>query len=112
MPAVKTGYATTLPAPVVNLPGYSEGLWVDLDFTPNAAASRYRYFPTASFAKAWLTPGFVGLYQVNVELPSTFPSVPSCGQGEPQSKIQSNLTINLGGPYSFDGAAICVQAAQ
>jgi hypothetical protein len=112
MPAVKTGYATTLPAPVVNLPGYSGGLWVDLDFTPNAAASRYRYFPTASFAKAWLTPGFVGLYQVNVGLPSTFPGVPSCGQGEPQSKIQSNLTINLGGPYSSDGAAICVQAAQ
>jgi uncharacterized protein (TIGR03437 family) len=106
MPAVKAGAATTLPAPVVvNAPG-SQGPRVGFDFTPNAAASGY--FPTASFAKAWLTPGFVGLYQVNVQLPSTFPSVPSCGQGG----VQSNLTINLGGFYSFDGAAICVQAAQ
>lgn len=106
IPAVKTGSATTLPAPVVNLG--SQGPFVGFDFTPNAAAAASNYFPTASYAKAWLTPGFVGLYQVNVQLPSTFPSVPSCGQGG----VQSNLTINLGGDFSIDGAAICVQAAQ
>jgi hypothetical protein len=96
MPAVKTGSATTLPAPVVN-----EEFLVDLDFTPNAAASRN--FPTGSYAKAWLTPGFVGLYQVNVPLPSTFPDVPSCVPGV----VQSNLTISLGADFSTDGAAIC-----
>jgi hypothetical protein len=104
MPAVKTGAATTLPAPVVNLG--DQGPRVSFDFTPNAAASRH--FPAGSYAKAWLTPGFVGLYQVNVQLPSTFPDVPSCVPGV----VQSNLTISVIGDFSFDGAAICVQAAQ
>jgi hypothetical protein len=108
MPAVRTGNASPLPAPVVVIFSGFPGPLVGFDFTPNAAASRYRYFPTASTANAWLTPGFVGLYQVNVELPATFPDVPSCGQGG----VKSNLTINLGGTSSFDAAAICVQGAQ
>jgi uncharacterized protein (TIGR03437 family) len=79
---------------------------MSFDFTPNAAASGYLH--TESYAKAWLTPGFVGLYQVNVQLPPTFPDVPSCVP----DVVQSNLTISLGGDFSVDGAAICVQGAQ
>lgn len=65
-----------------------------------------------------LTPGQVGLYQINVRIPDTVPSVPACIQilsclGNLLScVIQSNLTIDIGGVSSFDGAAICVQPGQ
>ena len=56
---------------------------------------------------AALTPGEVGLYQINVKLPNTFPSVPACA-----FPIYSNLTINIsdGNPInpSSDGAPICI----
>jgi hypothetical protein len=90
---------------VVTIPGFASGLLVGFDFRPNAAPSRY--FPQPVFAQAYLTPGFVGLYQVNVQLPAAVPAVPACSPG-----IQSNLTINLGGMFSFDGAAICVQGGE
>jgi hypothetical protein len=101
-----TGDVSPTPALVVSLPGYPGGVLVGFDFSPNAAPSRY--FPALSFVKGYLTPGSVGLYQVNVQLPATFPAVSSCGQSGGQT-IQTNLTIDIGGPYSFDGAAICVQ---
>jgi uncharacterized protein (TIGR03437 family) len=101
-PQVKTGEASPIPAAVVTIPGFASGLLVGFDFRPNGAPSRY--FPEPVFAMAYLTPGFVGLYQVNVQLPATFPAVPACS-----AAIQSNLTVNLAGMSSFDGAAICVQ---
>jgi hypothetical protein len=60
----------------------------------------------------------VGLYQINIQLPSAFPAaVVSCttlvvGTGNPAyppAFVQSNLTIDIGGVSSFDGAAICIQ---
>jgi len=102
-PPVTTGAASPVPASAADLPGYPQGLRVGFDFAPNAGPSRY--FPANSFSMAYLTPGYVGLYQVNVQLPSALPSVIPCGQ----DFVQSNLTINLGGPSSFDGASICVQ---
>jgi len=68
-----------------------------------------------------LTPGQVGLYQINVLLPSAFPAavVPcttlAVGTGNPAyppAIVQSNLTIDIGGVTSFDGAAICIQPPQ
>ena len=66
-----------------------------------------------------LTPGQVGLYQINVRLPDTFPQVAQCGTIPNSSRsITSNLTITVSAAYgggsetavvSFDGAAICVQ---
>jgi hypothetical protein len=103
-PAAKTGEASPMPAAVVTLPGW-DGLQVGFDFRPNAPPSRY--FPAGLSANAYLTPGFAGLYQINVQIPENFPAVPPCGQA-----IQSNLTINVGGPFSFDGAPICVQPPQ
>jgi uncharacterized protein (TIGR03437 family) len=78
---------------------------IRFDFAVNAAASST--FGADSFATGYLTPGFVGLYQVNIQLPATFPAVPLCGQG-----VRSNLTINLGESFSYDGAAVCVQVSQ
>ena len=67
-----------------------------------------------------LTPGQVGLYQINVKLPDTFPPVDPCttasvitGTAGTLSNVAlSNLTISFGGVSSFDGAAICVQPPQ
>jgi uncharacterized protein (TIGR03437 family) len=99
-PAVQTGDFTPTPAPAV-----AANLNVGFGFSENASA--FSYPPTSTTAQAWLTPGQVGLYQVNVELPRSFPAVPPCSN----NIVASNLTIFLRGPWSFDGAAICVQPA-
>ena len=105
-PAVKTGAATPTPAPA--LPGnngYGGAPLIQFDFRPNASPSSTQgSFNLPVFAG--LVPGQVGLYQVNVKLPTSFPSVDPCSGG-----IRSNLTINLV-MSSFDGAAICVQPTQ
>jgi hypothetical protein len=112
-PAVKTGAATPTPAPVLD-----RQVYVQFDFRPNTAPSP-PYFnplilapfvPVALFAG--LTPGEVGLYQINVRIPTSLPALGSCNgsqPGFPYNMIASNLTIDLGGVNSFDGAAICVQ---
>ena len=120
-PAVKTGDATPTPAPVL-LNGHT--VTVQFDFRPNAGPAfpyinpliMAPFIPGAIFAG--LTPGQVGLYQINVRIPDTVPSVPACTQSFSclgswlQCVIQSNLTIDIGGVSSFDGAAICVQPPQ
>jgi hypothetical protein len=107
-PAVPTGQPTPIPAPVV-----TTALAVLFDFTPNAGplipAPLIDMLPPAVSVPefAGLTPGEVGLYQINVKLPNTFPSVPACA-----FPIYSNLTINIsdGNPInpSSDGAPICI----
>ncbi|SRR5579883_1706268 len=100
LPRVKTGDASPVPAPVVNSgPGA-----VRFDFVPGAGPSQ-PYAARATSVPAYLAPGFVGLYQVNVQLPSHFPPVPPCDE----TTVFSNLTISIGGAASFDGAALCVQ---
>jgi uncharacterized protein (TIGR03437 family) len=60
-----------------------------------------------------LAPGYVGLYQVNFTIPASPPNgIAQCSQ--PGSVAlggnapQSNLTVSIGGQFSFDGAGICV----
>jgi hypothetical protein len=130
-PAVKTGDVTPIPAPVL-LGG--SNVTVQFDFRPNAGPSvpylalRGVISPTpipitdpvvSPFPLfVGLTPGQVGLYQINVRIPDTVPSVPactgiaSCIGSLLKCLIQSNLTIDIGGYTSFDGAAICVQPPQ
>jgi hypothetical protein len=50
-----------------------------------------------------LTPGYVGLYQVNYVIPQPAQRLPACGGG-----VASNLTLSVIGATSFDGAGICV----
>jgi uncharacterized protein (TIGR03437 family) len=78
---------------------------VDFDFRPNAAPSK-PLFPGSATVPVWLLAGYVGLYQANVVLPAVIPQVPACGS----PGVVSNLTIDLGGLRSADGAAICVAA--
>jgi hypothetical protein len=113
-PPVTTGELTPTPAPVSSIPGYPFGVAVRLDFAPNAAPSFLYENPPSLTAMPYLTPGQIGLYQINVKLPSSFPPVPACTTSEAIGYlgIVSNLTINLRGPYSHDGAAICVRPTQ
>ena len=100
--AVRTGDVTQSPAPALSQ--YPGGPYISFDFSPNAAPSYF--LPNTPFvvAPAYLTPGQIGLYQVAVQLPSSFPAVVSCDS----TFVTSNLTINLRGVFSFDGAAICI----
>ena len=62
---------------------------------------------------AGLAPGYVGLYQVNFTVPQGAANgIAHCalpGSFAPGSNVpQSNLTVSIGGQFSFDGAGICV----
>ncbi len=120
-PTPKTGQASPTPAAVL-----SSVVYFQFDFQANATPSRPYFNPhimaailTPAPVFAGLTPGQVGLYQINMKLPDTFPAVPACdttalalassGSVDPLYVVQSNLTINMAGANSFDGAAICVQ---
>jgi uncharacterized protein (TIGR03437 family) len=117
-PAVKTGQASPTPAATL-----SSFLFLQFDFRPNATPSRpyinpliLAPIPTPVPVFAGLTPGQVGLYQINVRIPNSIPALGSCTTGaqsiSPYNTVQSNLTIDLGATTSFDGAAICVQPPQ
>jgi uncharacterized protein (TIGR03437 family) len=97
VPAVKTGVVTPAPAPLV-----PSGVGIRFDFHPNAGPTKL--LEAQEIASAYLTPGQVGLYQVNVQLPSVFPIVQSCS-----GSVESNLTITVSSAWSSDGAAICVE---
>ncbi|HKE22990.1 MAG TPA: hypothetical protein VKB88_11420 [Bryobacteraceae bacterium] len=118
-PAPKTGSAS--PTPAATIPSV---LYLQFDFRTNATPSRPYVNPLilAPIATpvpifAGLTPGQVGLYQINIRVPTPTSATPSCTTGTPQNftlynTVQSNLTIDIGAAMSFDGAAICVQPGQ
>jgi hypothetical protein len=121
----KTGDATPMPSPTQGLSTLLDGLAIQFDFRPNASPSSPFVHPTIKLPGitspifAGLTPGQVGLYQINVQLPDTFPAVPPCEAVTLEVAVRSNLTIDIGhlpGSQefvdSFDGAAICVQSSQ
>lgn len=82
---------------------------VDFDFRSNAGPSMPSsanlggpHVP-ATKVPAYFSPGYVGLYQINVTIPRPPVPLQNCA-----GAFSSNLTINLGGVISYDGAAICV----
>jgi uncharacterized protein (TIGR03437 family) len=91
------------------------------NFTANAGArlpvGDPRQPPAVAPEWAGLTPGQVGLYQINVKLPNAFPNVPACNLLQGVGTVQSNLTIEITVTYkdeyaaspSVDAAAICVR---
>ena len=93
--AAATGSAAASPLPV-------EQIATGFDFRPNAAPSM-PLNPGSPTAQAWMVVGNVGLYQINVVVPQAPPSLFPCTGG-----VDSNLTIDLGGLSSYDGAQICV----
>ena len=108
LPAVKTGQAS----PASPESPVAADVTVQFDFRPNAMPS-HPYAATARPAFVGLTPGQVGLYQINVTLPSNVPSIPPCTvASDATDVVQSNLTINIGVDSAFDGAVICIQPPQ
>ncbi|HKX00499.1 MAG TPA: hypothetical protein VJN43_22360 [Bryobacteraceae bacterium] len=96
-PAVPTGAASPRVAPITPNPPPLIGF----DFRPNAVPMRP--LPgSASPIFSGLTPGGVGLYQVNFVVPPVPAGTATCTQ------TGSNLTVTVAGITSFDGAAICV----
>ncbi len=84
---------------------------LDYNYHPNALPSRP--LPTGSQPVfAGTTPGYVGLYQVNFVVPPVPAGTPPCVDTStlfpPYNVVQSNLTVSIGGQFSFDGARICV----
>ena len=110
-PSVQSGYATPAPAPIPDNSNPSVGFnWAydaspSIPITPLASGSPPQGPGQPPFA--WLTPGFVGLYQLNIAIPP-----PPVGLLPCHENIYSNLTINIEGFTSFDGAQICVSPPQ
>lgn len=78
------------------------------DYLPNLSPSLpsvpFGALPIAPPPFVGLTPGQVGLYQINFVVPTVIAEIASCGQN-----IQSNFTVSITGHQgTFDGAAICV----
>jgi len=107
-PSIPSGQLTPTPAPTIL------GVYVDLVFGANAGpgASFLNPPPAGQSAKvtfAGLTPGQIGLYQINFQLPGVFPAIPNCGLNGTIT-VASNVAINIETPfYSHDGVALCVQ---
>jgi uncharacterized protein (TIGR03437 family) len=96
-PQVQTGQ----PSP----PGAAvQVIQIGFDFSGNARPKPplvQAQYPNLVFAG--LTPGSVGLYQINFTVPHPPPGTPPC----PTYGAISNLTVSVGN-ISFDGAALCV----
>jgi len=105
------GLGQTTPAAATGQPAKmaptAETFYLDFNYTLNALPTKPftgepdRIVPTPLFSG--LAPGYVGLYQVNFTVPPPPPNgIAHC------SVPGSNLTVSIGGQFSFDGAGICV----
>jgi len=104
-PSIPTGQAAPTATPT------AETFALDFNFRPNALATEPLSFVAPNLFPAdlsvplfsGLAPGYVGLYQVNFVVPP-----PPAGALACSGLVQSNLTVSVGGQFSFDGAGICV----
>jgi uncharacterized protein (TIGR03437 family) len=104
-PPSVTGQVVTVSAPTATT------FSIDFNYRPNALATK----PMPGLAPIYTgtTAGYVGLYQINFKVPpvpaGTLPCSPPSALLPPQpGAVASNLTVSVGGGFSFDGAGICV----
>ncbi len=97
------------------LPMKGPGIAPIFDFRPNASPGESllsRGGPFSGYsgpvAASWAVAGYAGLYQINLTIPMPPSTAVPCGAQNSSVSVQSNLTINLAGFASFDGAPICV----
>jgi len=97
-PQVGTGQTTPSPAPRT-----TTTFAINYAFSPNAAPSRGLISPSSPTPLfVGLSPGSVGLYQINFVVPPPPSGALSCA-----GNVNSNLTVSIVGG-TFDGAPICV----
>ena len=85
---------------------------LDFNYHANALAAKPGT-PGPQPLFAGLTPGYVGLYQVNFVVPPVPMGTRPCEDtGDMlipgRNPVLSNLTVSVGGAVSFDAARICV----
>ena len=103
-PVVQPGALSPNPPATVLTP-----IYLQFDYRPNASPSMPIFNSpltiTAQPLFAGLTPGQVGLYQINFVVPKPASITANCG-----APVESNLTISVGSAngLSFSGASICV----
>jgi hypothetical protein len=118
-PPSLTGKVVTSSAPTASPFG------IDFNYRPNALASR----PPAKSGDTWepvaeplytgTLEGNVGIYQIRFRVPPVPADTPACSDLTPRlgtpynrvpvwNRVYTNLTVSVGGRYSFDGAGICV----
>lgn len=103
-PGAVTGEAAKGPLAVREAPSLT------YEFRPNAPPYPNPALDSAigsiTPAYAGLSPGSVGLYQVNFTIPQPPPGTSACG-----GSLQSNMTVTITGVTSSDGGGICVAVA-
>jgi uncharacterized protein (TIGR03437 family) len=105
--SVVTGQAASSPIPVPTAIAY--------DFQLNAGPSQPLFTvtdegvfsPRISPVFSGMTPGSVGLYQINVIIPTPPQGTALCDPAIFPS-VNSNLAVNVGAQGGFDGVGICV----
>ncbi len=112
----QTAIAASTGKPATSSPT-TETFHLDFNYSLNALATKpYIGDPDRlpiSPSYSGIVGGFVGLYQVNFVVPAGPPngigrcSLPG-GVAPGGAVVQSNLTVSIGGQFSFDGVGICV----
>jgi uncharacterized protein (TIGR03437 family) len=109
-PPSVTGQPSLEPLPV------AARIEIDFSFRANALPVKPQSSANPVAVYAALTQGFVGLYQINFGTPDAPLGIPTCGLSGSSATganiVQSNLTVSFGGPFSFDGAGICISIPQ
>ncbi len=98
-PAVPSGRASPVPAATALAAGF-QTVWLVGNGPMSIGVGNLP--PAGVPAFAGLTPGLVGLYQVNLTIPPISGEIRSCSTA-------GNLLVMIGGRTSFDNAFICVQ---
>jgi uncharacterized protein (TIGR03437 family) len=119
--AYAVGLGATIPALAAGQPASTAApttiaFTMQFNYLANALPARPSGSQAPLFAGA--TAGGIGLYQINFVVPAPPAGTPACAgvaasQLPPGSNVvQSNLTVSIGGTFSFDGAGICVAVPQ
>ncbi len=88
---------------------------IDFNYRVNALATQPGAVgaPVASPLFTGATKGYVGLYQINFIVPPPPAGIQGCVDFASVAAggiaVQSNLTVSVGSPFSYDGAGICVR---